>query len=129
MYRVNKTKQLEKAQNIGSMLGAINLGDCFTGLQYNILRVVAAFPLDANFESVSEVVQTAIDEDGHPLAKLSQVILTAELATCPDGKSFVNLLKGKLKRAHKETRSDDEAEEDGPNAKRRKGVKRSFSVL
>jgi len=123
MYSVNKTKQLENKQKIESMLGAINLGDCFTGLQYNILRVVAAFPLDANFGSLSKVVQTALDGDRHPLAKLSQVILTAELATCPDGKSFVNLLQGKLKRAHEETRSDDEAEEDRPNAKRRKGVK------
>jgi len=105
------------------MLGAINQGEESLGHKYNILRVVAAFPLDVNFQSSSKVVQMALDEDEHPLAALSHAILTAELATCPDGKSFVDQLKGKLKRdrAEIDEGSDDEAKDDRPKAKRGRG--------
>jgi hypothetical protein len=108
------------------MLGAIKLGDRFTGQKYNILRVVAAFALDVNFQSSSKAVQTALREDAHPLAKLSRVALAAALATSPDGKSFVDLLKATLKRSRDQLGegSDDEAEEDGPNAKRSKVMNR-----
>jgi len=93
------------------MLGAINHGDSFPGLQYNILRVVAAFPLGADFKSSRGAVQEALGEDRHPLARLSRATLTAELATCQDCKSLLGKLNGKLKtaRAELDEGSDDEA--------------------
>jgi len=96
------------------MLGAINQGDHFPGLQYDILRVVAALPLGADFESSGGAVQKALGEDGHPLARLSRAALTAELATCQDGKSFLGELNRKLKtaRAELDEGSDDESEDD-----------------
>ena len=96
------------------MLGAINQGDRFPGLQYNILRVVVAFPLSADVESSGGAVQKALGEDRHPLARLPRAALIAELATCQDGKSFLGQLNGKLKtaRAELEEGSDDEAEDD-----------------
>ncbi len=107
------------------MLGAINQGPCFAGPKYNILQVVAAFPLDVNFTSKSQAVRNAIQEDTHPLAKLSRLVLTTELTTCKDGKSFVNQLNRTLKRAclELEEGSDDEAEDDRPMAKRTRGVR------
>jgi hypothetical protein len=120
MYTVDRTSQLEVKQSIESMLGAINLGECFTGRQYNILRVVAAFPLDVNFESSSKAIQRALVEDKHPLAALSHVLLTAELATCPDGKSFVDQLKRKLKRDRAEI-DEGSDKDDRPQAKKRRG--------
>ena len=101
------------------MLGAINQGNNFPGQQYNILRVVAAFPFDIDFKSSSKAVQDALREDTHPLAKLPRAVLTAELATCQDGRSFVNQLNGTLKRARAQR---DEGSEDRPKAKRRGGV-------
>jgi len=107
------------------MLGAINQGDRFPGLEYNILRVVAAFPLDANFKSSGSAVQQALGEDKHPLVKLTRGVLTAVLATCQDGKSFVDQLNRGPKRARGELEegSDDKAEDNRPDAKRRRGVK------
>jgi len=96
------------------MLDAINQGDSFPGLQYNILRVVAAFPLGADFQSSRGAVQEALGEDRHPLARLSRTALTAGLATCQDCKSLLGQLNGKLKtaRAELDEGSHDEAEDD-----------------
>jgi hypothetical protein len=44
-------------------------GDCFTGARYNILRVVAAYPLNANFHSRSKSVKAALGEDLQPLGE------------------------------------------------------------
>lgn len=58
----------ETAQKeIKGMLEAINHAeDCFTGARYNILRVIAAYPLDAaDLASSSLKVQRAIREDNH----------------------------------------------------------------
>jgi len=96
------------------MLGAINHGDCFPGLQYNILRVVTAFPLGADFKSSGGAVQKALGEDRHPLTALPRAALIAELATCQDRKSLLGQLNKELKRARAELEegSDDEAEDD-----------------
>jgi hypothetical protein len=105
------------------MLAAINDGDPFTEAQYNLLRVVAAFPLAANFNSPSKVVRDALQEDAHPLAKLSNGALTAELATCEDGKSLVNQLEWTFTKARVELGEDSDAKpENEPKPKRRKGV-------
>ena len=103
------------------MLGAINQGNHFVGPEYNLLRVVAAFPLDVDFMSSSKAVQDALQEDTHPLAKLPRAVLTAELATFQDGGLFVRQLNGTLKRGRGQR---DEGSEDGPKAKRRSGVGR-----
>jgi hypothetical protein len=54
------------------MLAAINdEEDSFTGGRYNILRVVAAYPLDAGISSSqSEKIKEAVNADKHPLAIL-----------------------------------------------------------
>jgi len=79
--------------------------------------------LDVDFESPCLVVQKALGEDTHPLAKLSRA-LTAELAARRDGKSIVSLLGGTLKRAQPDEDADNEAKDDRPNATRRGVVKR-----
>ena len=57
--------------------------------KYPILRVVAAFPLDVNFGSNSEKVQDALEEDTHPLARLSQTMLASVIASTPEGEAIV----------------------------------------
>jgi hypothetical protein len=44
--------------------------DSFTGGQYSILHVIAAYPLDANLKFKSEKVNKTIEQDKHPLATL-----------------------------------------------------------
>jgi hypothetical protein len=64
------------------MLAAINTpDDCFVdeNALYNVLRVVAGFPLDANFDVESEKIKTAIVRDPHPLATLNHTALVASL--------------------------------------------------
>jgi len=100
------------------MLEATNLGSpSSTGALSNILCVVAAFPLDVNFNAKSKPIKAALKKDNLPLAKLSQVALTAELATCQDGKSLVEQFKS-LKRTPAEL---EESSDEGPNVKRRRG--------
>jgi len=100
------------------MLEATNLGrPPSTGTPYNTLRVVAAYPLDVNFAASCKEVEDALEMDEHPLAKLSHAALTAELATCKDGKSLVEHLKS-LKRARDEL---EEGSDERPNAKKKKG--------
>jgi len=100
------------------MLEATNLGKPpSTGTPHNILRVVAAYPLDVNFDAESKPVEAALGMDEHPLAKLSQAALAAELATCEDGKSLVEYLKT-LKRARAEL---EEGSDERPNTKRKNG--------
>ena len=69
------------------MLAAINKPeDCFTGERavYNVLRVVAGFPLGANFDAASKKVKNAIAEDPHPLAALNHAPLVASLSRFND---------------------------------------------
>ena len=99
---------------------AVNGGVPFTKGKYNLLRVVAAFPLEASFESWSAQVKRALSKDVHPLATLPARSLTSALATCRDGQSIVDQLVRGLKRARAEP-EEDEAEEQGPKAKRRAG--------
>ena len=82
------------------MLDAINVPNQpgATGGPYDILRVVAAFPLAADFESKSKEVQQALKEDSHPLALLRQSVLVSELATTPEGNSIVTQLRNTLER-------------------------------
>jgi hypothetical protein len=121
MDRASDDAQLEVEQRIDSMLDAINQGDRFTGPKYNILRLVAAFPLDVNFKSSSLAVKQVLSQDTHALAKLSRTALMAELAINLDTRSFLNQLNGTLKRSHTqlEEGSDGKAKGDTPKAKRR----------
>ena len=88
------------------MKDAINLEDQFTDGEYNILRVVAAFPLDVNFDSTSKKVQESMEKDVHALAKLSQTAFTAELATSPDRRSLLGDLREYLKRSRDKAEGD-----------------------
>lgn len=49
---------------------AINQGEDSKSARYTILWVVAAFPLDVNFESASPTVHRALGEDRNALAGL-----------------------------------------------------------
>ena len=89
--------------------------------RYKILRVIAGFPLDINFKSASKVIKSALAEDKHPLAKLDHGPLIETLATCDNGSWFVTNLTSSLKRSRSEG-PDDEAEDDRPDAKRRRPV-------
>lgn len=106
-------------QDIDAMLTAINRPDeRFTTGRYNILRVVAAFPLRANFNSKATDVQKVLGEDTHALALLPQSALTSALATCPSGPSIMSMLTKTLKRTRGKV--DDEAEIGEPISKSRK---------
>lgn len=63
------------------MLAAINKGERFTTGKYNILRVVAAYPLVADFDSASVKVQERLIQDNHALAQLDGTALIAEFST------------------------------------------------
>jgi hypothetical protein len=104
------------------MLAAINTAeDCFTNGKYNILRVIAAYPLDAKLESraPSEDIRSALLEDSHPLATMNHAALLASLASSDASPSILSSLKRNLKRAREEGDSLNKA--DGqPSEKYRK---------
>jgi hypothetical protein len=80
------------------MLNAINPRSArFTTGRYNILRVVAAFPLDADFSSTSTKVQKALNEDNHALAQLAYEKLICAL-TDPEGELILPMLSKAVKR-------------------------------
>ncbi|CAG8719929.1 11572_t:CDS:2, partial [Acaulospora colombiana] len=91
----------------------------FMGGRYNILRVVAAFPLDVNFSSISKHVQDALSEDKHDLASFSHTALVSALATISDyGENMVKeLMKGVEEHRLKPSGGGDASE---PSPKRRK---------
>jgi hypothetical protein len=119
---MHKTTKKEKRNAINKMLTAIDK-DSATGL-YDILRVVGAFPLTADFDSKSKEVGEALGEDRHALAQLSTTALTTALATTPHGPDIQSMLTTTLKRTRGEV--DDQAEAGQPRRKsRRKERKQS----
>jgi hypothetical protein len=81
------------------MLAAINEAhECFTDAWYNILHVVAAYPLDAHIdlESSSEV-HAPLQDDQYPLATLRHSQLLASLATCDSTPMMLSSLELSLK--------------------------------
>lgn len=94
--------------------------------QYEVLRVIVAFPLDANFQSTSQKVQEVLTDCTDPLAKLSQTAFSAALVTFRDGKDVLDKMKNPRKRARGQLDQgpDSEAEDDRPKAKKRGGVER-----
>jgi hypothetical protein len=89
--------------------------------RYKILRVIAAFPLNASFDSASKDVKSALAEDDHPLATLVHDSFTESLATGENGWWYVKALTSSLKRSRGEG-PDDKAEDNRPGAKRRRPV-------
>src|SRR5258708_27452237 len=75
--------QQQTQHEIDTMLAAINKNKRFTAGEYNILRLVVAFPLAIDFNSKSLEVQEKLMEDEHALAQLGGTTLTAEFATPP----------------------------------------------
>lgn len=105
---------------VTEMLEGINKpsGGPFTGCTYNILRVIAAFPLCINFNSSSIHIQNALREDDHPLASFSRTVLTSTLATIPYGTSILGDLTNKLEGNRLEKRGNTDTSEH--RAKRQK---------
>jgi hypothetical protein len=64
-----------------SMLKAINGEDASFTSGYNILRVIAAYPLDVNLSSTSSDIARALRDDNHPLAILKHLPLVACLSS------------------------------------------------
>jgi hypothetical protein len=96
------------------MLAAINTAeDCFTNGKFNILRVIAAYPLDAKLESraPSEDIRSALLEDPHPLATMKHDALLASLATTDGVPSILSSLKQNLKRAREVDTADGQPSE------------------
>lgn len=86
-------------QHVAEMLGSINQEDqLFAGPQYDMLRVVARFPLDMNFNSSRKYVQSAICEDNHPLARLQSLVFTAGLGTSEGCESYVTQVRHSLEK-------------------------------
>src|SRR5882757_5799259 len=108
------------------MLEAVNMGARFTKGKYNLLGVTAAFPLATNFDSRSKLVQRALHDNTHPLAKLTTGSLTSALVTCQDGKSIVDQLVRNHKRARAEF-EEGSAGDQRPKARRRGGPENRVS--
>ena len=102
------------------MLVAINGPDeCFTGAWYNVLQVVAAYPLDAWIDPRrSEEIKMALQEDQHPIAMLRHAPLLASLATCEGMPTILSSLTHSLKRAREG--DDIKVEVEQPKRKSRK---------
>jgi hypothetical protein len=82
------------------MLAAINKReDAFTGGDFNILRVVAAYPLDVNLHSRSKFDEAALLADRHPLATLKRATLLTSLATSDSTPTILTDLISRLKRS------------------------------
>jgi hypothetical protein len=101
---MSKTLIEEKQQEIDEMLQMINIpsNGRFTKGKYNILRLIAAFPLGVNLNSKSMAIRKALEEDDHQLACLRGTVLTSALVMLPYGISIINSIKNILKRARGE---------------------------
>jgi hypothetical protein len=82
---------------------------------HDILRVIAAFPLDADFSSRSAEIRRALKEDDRPLAKLTHTALISAL-TDPEGKSIISMLKPAAKR---QLDNDGDGDGDGDHNRKR----------
>lgn len=95
---MNNDKKRQKRESINAMLAAINKpGDRLMHTQYDILRLISAFPLDTSFDSDSDKVRKALRKDDHALAKLSHDSLLSAFAIMPHGHSIVSTLAERLK--------------------------------
>jgi len=104
-------EQHKALQTVTEALEAINLrSEAFTQGQYNILRVIAAYPLEAHLGSSSKEVEAALGEDNHALATLSVTALVAALATTTAGASMMRMLKAELKRLRGGSGSGDDSD-------------------
>ena len=109
---MDESAQAEVEADIDNMKVAINQDERFTPGPYNILRVIAAFPLGFKLNSPSLAVQVALEEDKHVLAKLPRTVLITELATSRYGQPLAVVLTGlKRRRSQLNERSDDKDEE------------------
>ena len=100
------------------MLGAINSeSERFTAGRYNILRIVAAFPLEADIFSPSGHVRRALKEDDHAAACLCHKALISTL-TDIQGSKIVPMLKNAIKRPR------DDADDSDRTLKKVKGKAR-----
>jgi hypothetical protein len=98
------------------MLESINRAEeSFTGERYNILRVIAAYPLGASLDSDSPEVQKELEEDSHPLATLDQALLLSSLTPSDSVPSILSSLSLTLKRLR-----DDDKGDGQPSSKLRK---------
>ncbi|KIL55863.1 hypothetical protein M378DRAFT_173230 [Amanita muscaria Koide BX008] len=80
------------------MLELINTDDeSFTGSRYNVLRVVAAYPLDDSARS--EEIASALRGDQHPLATFRYASLLSSLATHDNTRTALSSLACTFKRA------------------------------
>ena len=89
-----------------SMLSSINQEPCFTGAEYNVLRVIAAFPQVAEFSKRSPKVAAALQNDQHPIATIKEGLLMESLAREPKVAEILSTLTTMHKRARDGT--DDE---------------------
>lgn len=90
---------------------------------YNIIRLVAAFPLKANLSSDSAEVKKALYEDKrkHALAQLSGSVMTSALATTTHGASIMSMLNDTLGRTQKKAADKTKAGQPGPKSRRTNG--------
>lgn len=101
------------------MLAVINKPEeLFTSGKYNVLRVVAAFPLGTNLDSKSADIKLALEEDNHPLAVLTPSALSSALVTTRRGPSIISMLNNALKRTR--AMVDDNGETGQPSHKTRR---------
>jgi hypothetical protein len=97
--KADTPKQKRALGAVTAALETINTGDqAFTKGRYNILRVIAAFPLAVGLASSSKKVEAALNEDDHTLARLSRSALVAVLATDVRTRSIVDTLVETLER-------------------------------
>lgn len=97
----------KKQKKINDMLTEIGKNKA-TGL-YDVLRLVVAFPLEANFNSDSKKVENALKEDEHVLARLSRSAWTSALETTARGASILSMLTMNLDKKRKEAAKKAEA--------------------
>jgi hypothetical protein len=95
------------------LLEGINIpsGECFTGGKYNVLRIIAAFPLGVDFNSTSKKVWKTLKDDNHPLAFLPGSVLTSALATMSYAPSIFESLINTLRRKRGKVITDEEPDE------------------
>lgn len=113
MKEDTKSRIREEIDDIFTAIGK----DETTGL-YNILRLVVAFPLAANFDSKSAKVKAALQEDDHALAQLSMTVLVSALATTDCAPSIISMLTAALQRTREESDDEAKAGQFNPNSRR-----------
>ncbi|KAG8815652.1 hypothetical protein FRC18_001410, partial [Serendipita sp. 400] len=120
----NELHKVEMQKKIDTMLKGLVLPENFSDDGYWLLGVIAAFPLDADFESSSAKVKAELKNYDHQLAKLQHDALTRAFSGDKKGVMMMKELVAAFKEEREERKRQlmDESDEGQTGEAQRSNV-------